>query len=324
MSLIGRHFNIGETVDMSNVSTSNTSLSNCTYEGLESAILFYFCMAMLGSVMTAVTIIVNCVLIATMLSQKLVHKSISNKLLVVLSIFDLLQGISTWPVAAANFVTFHRMDTNCFLLNLNYMLAHNLLTLTIWTIFIVVLEQYIAILHPYFYISNLTFCRLLIPVLVLNILLMTTYIVGRMKMNQKWNDTYNFLALAMGIPIIAAFIYMHTKITYCASQVAKRITNTNKEEGKNIKSRAKAAKSGLIVLLATSACYFPNMCYIIYEKVSRPTPSITTFAKYSTEILGLSSSVVDPLVYYWRLKSLRKASKNMFASCCKSKKVGNK
>ena len=119
-------------------------------------------------------------------------------------------------------------------------------------------------------------------------------------------------------------IYMHVRVIKCATQVAVRIKDTNREEGKMIKSRAKAAKSGLIVLTATLLCYCPNICYIIYEKLSVPTPNITTYIQYPTEILGLFSSVVDPIVYYWRLKSLRKATRDMFASLRKSRRVGQR
>ena len=307
---------------MLNISVSNSFEYGCTRNRL-CAISFYFIIAMLASVMTIVTIVLNCIFIATLLSHKLIHKSISNTFLVVLSLVDLLQGVSTWPVTAANFFMLYRLDINHFLWKLNYIFGYCLIALTVTTIFIIAVEQYIAILHPYFYISNVTFYHLLGPVLVVNLMLLIINIVGKMKLNQKWNEYYNFTFTALGILMLTAFVYMQTKIIHCVSQVAAKITETNKEEGKRITSRAKAARSGLIVLVATLVCYCPNMFCVIYEKVREPTLNITTYVRYPTEILALFSSIIDPIIYYCRLKSLRKATKHMFASLCRCQKLGH-
>ena len=307
---------------------SDTFEAQCSWNSLSylssgDAMSYYFGIAILASTMTVVTIVVNCIFVATMLSQKLTQNSISNKLLLVLSSVDLLQGISIWPVAVAIAVMYSRFNTNCFLIDFNYFLGYHLVGLTIWTIFLITLEQYIAILHPYFYLSNVTFCRLLYPVVVIKVLLMITDIVGKIKLNKDWNNYYNAVVLAMWVPIMVAFVYMHAKIILCASRVAAKITNTNKGEGQKINARAKAARSGLIVLLATLVCYCPSIFYTIYKaKVGKPTPFITTFVQYPVELLVLFSSVVDPTVYYLRLKSLRRATKSMFASLCKSQSVG--
>ena len=158
--------------------------------------------------------------------------------------------------------------------------------------------------------------------LALTSLMTIINILGKMKINQALHKYYNLALATVWCLGMMALAYMHLKIMKCASRVVARITDTNREEGKNIKSRARAAKSGLIVLLATFACYLPNICYVIYVKVSGgPTPFSTTYGRYPAEIIGLFSSVVDPIIYYWRLKSLRKATKDMFISRCKCQRV---
>ena len=315
---------------MSNISVSNISHHQCAVNraillssSSSTAKSYYLSISMLAFTMTPVTVIINCIFMATLLSQKIIYKSLSNKLLMVLCMVDLLQGISTWPITAANSFIFYRFEINCFLLDLNHFLAHCLSQLTVCAIFIVSLEQYIAILYPYFYISSVTFYRLLGPMLASNILMTITNIVGAMKPIKNFYDYYNVTVLALGLPMVMALIYIHLRIIRCASQVAARITTTNKEEGKQIKSRARAAKSGLVVLVATLVCYCPYFCYIVYEKVIGPTAFTTNFIKYPATMFALLTSVTDPIIYFWRLKSLRKATKDMFASLSKSKRVGH-
>ena len=310
---------------MSNLSAFSNDLPLCqrnTYK-LSRVISYYIGYAVLASIMSVVTTVLNGTFIMTMLVQKRIQKSISNRLVMILCIVDLLQGISTWPLTAANFIMFYKTDLNCFLLDLNNLLGYCLVALTWWTIFTVSLEQYIAILYPYFYMSKVTFCRLLSPMVVINILLVIINIVGKTKLKQKWIVYYRFVIPVVGVPMVLVLVYMNLKIIRCASQVASRITDTNKEEGKHIKSRAKAAKSCMIVILATIVCYCPSMWYIIYEKVRKPTPFMKNYIKDPSYISNLFSSVVDPIVYYWRLKSLRKATKDMFALVCNNHGIGH-
>ena len=147
---------------------------------------YFLGFAIFASLISVVTIILNCIFIATMLSIKKMYKSISNRLMTVLSVVDLLQGMSVWPLAAAHYLTIYRLDINCLLLDFMYTLGFNLTWSTVWTILLIALEQYIAILHPYFYIAHVTFYRLLGPMAFLNFLFIIIDIVGRMKLGYFW------------------------------------------------------------------------------------------------------------------------------------------
>ena len=194
---------------MSNVSLIKTFQGNCSWFSVSylssgGTSSYYLGIAMLASVMTVATIVINCIFVATMVSQKLIHKNISNKLLVGLSMVDLLQGISIWPIAALNAVIYSRSNVNCYLIEFNYFLGYHLIGLTTWTIFLIALEQYIAILHPYFYISKVTFHRLLCPVLVMQALRMVIDTVGKLTLGPNWNTYYNSVVLALWLPIMIA------------------------------------------------------------------------------------------------------------------------
>ena len=121
------------------------------------------------------------------------------------------------------------------------------------------------------------------------------------------------------LAIILSLLYMYKKIIVCASRVAANINSNNKEEGRKIQSRVKAAKSSLIILAGTLVCYSPVICNNIYMKLGEQTSYSVIFISYPSQIMALFTSVVDPAVYYWRLSTLRKATRDMFSSMCKSK-----
>ena len=112
---------------------------------------------------------------------------------------------------------------------------------------------------------------------------------------------------------------MYKKINVCASKLAANINSNNKGEGRKIQSRVKAAKSSLIILAGTLVCYSPVICNNIYVKLGEQTSYSVIFISYPSQIMALFTSVVDPAVYYWRLSTLRKATRDMFSSMCKSK-----
>ena len=84
--------------------------------------------------------------------------------------------------------------------------------------------------------------------LLANVLLIISDI---MKLDQIWINFYKVIVVYLVGVVVIALVYMHITIIHCASRVAVQISESNKEEGKQIKTRANAAKSGLIELLAT-------------------------------------------------------------------------
>ena len=284
----------------------------------KNALSYYLCSATFSAVMTLVTILLNCMFLASVLHQKQMRKCISTKLLIVLSLNDLLQGTLLWPLNIVNFSSFYKMQPNCLIQDSLNFVGYHIAAVTMSAIFLVTLEQFIAILHPYFYIENVTFHRLVGPMLLLNSIILLINIPWAIKLIGMWMVYGKLSFLPLIFMIVIGLPYMHTKIIGCAANVAVKITATNKEEGRQIKSRAKAAKSGLVVLIATLVCYSPSIGYNIFILLSEPTPFMTTYIQTTAEILALLSSVVDPVVYYWRLKNIRTATKNMFHSICKN------
>ena len=282
-----------------------------------SALSLYLTHASLACIMAVITITSNCTFLATMFQMR-GQRSISNKLLMTLSTIDLLIGVLAWPLIAALTFQHYKIDVDCYLLEATLSSGYHFAMVTLCTIFLVAFEQYLAILHPYFYISQVTYSRLIWPLIASNSALLLISIIVQSSFRKIWIYFIQILFLPISVVIVVGLVYMYQKIIVCASRVAVRINSTNKEEGRQIKSRVKAAKSSLIILIATLVCYSPVISYNIYKKLENLTPYNMTFFGYSSQIMAMITSVIDPVVYYWRLRSLRKATKDMFSSIFKS------
>ena len=284
------------------------------------ALSLYLSHATLACLMVVITITLNSTFLATMLFQKTGQRSISNKLLMTLSVIDLLIGALVWPLVAAFSFKIYSIDvSSCDFINATIFLGYQFSMLTLCVIFLVALDQYLAILHPYSYISKVTYPRFIWPMIGINSLLLLFSIIVKIKFQKIWINSVQIVFLPIAMVIVASLIYVYRKVVVCVSRITKDINSTNKEEGRQIKSRAKAAKSSLIILIGTLICYLPVICYNIYVRVRGQTSYGVTFIGYPSQIMGLFTSVIDPAVYYWRLSTLRKATKNMFSSICKKK-----
>ena len=283
------------------------------------ALSLFLSLTSLACLMAVITIALNCIFLATILSQKRVQKSIANKLLMTLSFVDLLIGVLVWPLASTINFKNYSIDVNCDLVDVTLFLGYHFGILTLSAIFIVALEQYLAILHPYFYISKVTYFRLIWPIIVFNIIVLLTSIVVKIRIRVIWMHFVEILLLPIAVLIIVSLVYMYKKIIECALRVAANINSINREEGRKIKSRAKASKSSLIILIGTLVCYSPIICYNTYTKIGKQTPYNLIFFGYPSQIIAIFTSVVDPVVYYWRLSALRKATRDMFILMCKIK-----
>ena len=304
---------------MSTTSVLNKSLPICNTDNLQAiftkpALTLYLSTALIACLIVIITIALNCTFLATMLFQSRMQRSISNKLLMTLSTTDLLIGILVWPLIAATSFINYNVDIKCHLSNVTIFLGYHFVLVTLSTVFLVAVEQYLAIIHPYLYISQVTFHRLIYPMLISTSLLLLINMIVIITYKEFWLTYLQIFFVPIGVIIVGALIYMHKKIIECASRVAANINNTNKEEGRQMKSRAKAAKSSLIILVGTLVCYLPIICCNIYEKIFEQTSYSVTFFSYPSHIIAMGTSVLDPVVYYWRLRSLRRATRDMFSS----------
>ena len=288
-----------------------------SYSLTKDARIFYVFLTGVRILMTASTIILNLVFLATLVHHKKTRQKTSSKFLMFLSTIDLLQGATCWPIVTYISISWYNSKQECFWGNMANSVGYGVGFATVSAIFLIALDQYLAILHPFLYVSKVTACRLLWPTVLLNVGLYVINVVGRFKVVEVW-VIYRYLLIALTLLIIMAMICIYARIMQFASMTVTRIVTLNRDEGRQTKTRARAIKSTFIVLVATISCYTPFMAYTVYENLKIPTSFSKTFIRLPFEMLAMSSSVVDPIIYYCRLRSLRIATRAMMYSICRS------
>ena len=297
--------------------TNNTDLS-CTKDlplSPSTAQVYYFCLAGVCSVIAIFAITLNTIFLVTVLHKKSLW-TLSNQLLTLLALIDLIQGLSICPLTLYVAVRLTRVKPACWLMKLLPFLGHSLEFASLSVIFIIAIEQYIAILHPYFHAESVTTGRLIYPATGLNVVVLVISGLARFKVQMCWIICKSLRATIKAILLIL-IIYMYIMISHTAGKTARKITETNLGEGRRIVCRARAMKTSLIVLLSAIICHCPIMAYNVYEHLDNDaTLSYKTYAMLSTHTIGTLNSVLDPLVYFWRMKSLRKAmGETLFLNC---------
>ena len=96
---------------------------------------------------------------------------------------------------------------------------------------------------------------------------------------------------------------------------------TNRTEALQIKQRARATRTSLLILIAFISCYFPLMLPSIYQALGSNSVFLNTYIQITAEAIAVSNSMFDPLVYFWRLRAVRGAAKTLVCSCMEYEKA---
>ena len=282
----------------------------------QEAQLFYLCFLVIRMFVAFFTISFNVIFFVTIVSDKQLQKTIFQNLIMILSLIDLLQGLICWPVTIyINVCWYYIISYSCFWSHIMYSIGYGFGFATVTIIVVLSLDQYLAVVHPYFYAGKVTLGRLCLPLVPLHLALYAFNIAGRFQYHTIW-PVYRFCIAAIILILLLVLAYSHIQTMRHASLAIRKINQTNREEGQRVRSRARAAKSTMIVLVASVLCYLPLVCYSTYEMIGKETAFSRTYLKFSADFLAMSSSAVDPVVFYCRLKTVRTATRRMLQSMC--------
>ena len=281
-----------------------------------SAQAFYIFQTALCTTATVFTILLNIIFLSTMCYKRKL-RTLANKLFILLSVTDLLQGLTVWPMGAAAAHNLHMVVQVCWLLDLVSSLGYILGFMSVTAIFLISLEQFTAIHFPFFHEQNMTITRMVVPFTIMHVVLSIANLMTTFKYEGEW-IIYKSVVSSLGLLLIILMCcVLYPKIMHTATKTATVISKTNVKEGKQIKGRARAAKTGLIILVTLIFCYLPTIVYNIYEYQYNGTTITKTYVKLSLEMASMLNSVLDPLVYYWRLRSVKAATKEMMYHVCR-------
>ena len=281
--------------------------------------MFYIFQTALCVTATVLTVLLNTIFLSTMCYKRKL-RTLSNKLFILLAVTDLLQGLTVWPLAAATAYNLHIVNQVCWLLALVSSLGYILAFMSVTAIFLISLEQFTAIHFPFFHAQNMTIKRIVIPFTIVHVLFSAANLLTTFKYEKEWM-IYKSAVTALGLLLILIMCcVLYPKIMHTATKVARKISQTSVQQGRQINNRTQVAKTGLIILVTLIVCFVPTLVYNIYEYVYNGTTDTKTYVKLPMELVSLLNSVFDPCVYYWRLRSVRSATMEMFSHLCRRNK----
>ena len=111
-------------------------------------------------------------------------------------------------------------------------------------------------------------------------------------------------------------VYFYIKV-WCVSRLIQRdISSKNKEEGERIKKESKAAKTSSLVLLNCVVCYTLKLIFQIWYLFESPTWAI--YSELVSGMIAMTKSTWNPIIYYFRLKAVRKSMQQSIRSICQN------
>ena len=267
------------------------------------------------------TVVANGLYIITLVKKRVLHTP-SNMLLGALALSDVSVGIvadPTWMIRISP-------TSNTYVRKISERASGMMfffILLSFLNITMVSADRYIAIFYPFWYHANAT-CKTHIKAAatVLAISIVIFIPVGIIATIHIPTATYIYITL-IGLSLIVT-CYCNIKI-FCLIRKKGRLVNTvpnetNEETNKQYAARVAHVKSNAVVIAIITAlfviCYMPFTIYFLvrYLGISLNREQ-TVLISYWTIFFMLMNSVMNPIVYYIRMRSIRKAIKELF---CKS------
>ena len=272
----------------------------------------------------------NALFLTAMKRNRTLHK-LSNYLLVCLSVFDLAAGLAVLPAAAVVLYGRGFFTRFCAIERYTQSLGYALASMSFVTIFTITLEEYIAITNPFFHQSNVNFKRIFVFMSV-------SWIVMAVACVICWPNSalWIYFQSATGLIILVTYgtvVFCYTRIFAIARKTQRKIRAScimalpphsrsvshsrkpslrrkslfsSRQSSMPNNNRNKAVITSFTIILAFSVSYLPMSVFSLKRMIWRVSPLEQTVAYEWVQLIALYSSVVSPLVYYWRLREVRR------------------
>ena len=133
--------------------------------------------------------------------------------------------------------------------------------------------------------------------------------------------------------ILAFFLLTTTLLNYKIYVAVRRHSNqiqalqvqqvAQNGEIENVTGARKFAIGTVFVYLAFMVCYLPTLCYLLAFAISGPNTTIKVFHLYSLTLALLTSSL-NPLIYCWKLRHIRRAVMNILRNILRSRNMNRR
>ena len=194
--------------------------------------------------------------------------------------------------------------------------------LSLFNIVSVSIDRYVAVFHPFWYHAKAT-CKthLMVAIAVYAIGIISSIPLAIIFMTNRRIVSYMYIAL-MGLSL-ATTSYCNLKIFSLLKTHTRQVTvstnSANHEtsghfEVRRVQEKNKAATIAIITALFF-LCYTPFTVHLAITDLDKTTYTSSEFLRsYWTNVFVLLNSMLNPIVYYVRVRSVRNAFKAMICN----------
>ena len=235
-------------------------------------------------------------------------RSLTNLLLVSLSVTDLLVGIAAVPLSIAARVTETMKINLCWLQSLSTFTSCFLAPYSAFDISLIGIDRYIAVFYPIAYRQprlrhKYVKVKLTVTLIWLTLVSLLTYYDG--ALNKK-------VIRACVVGLLMCFFIL---IMFCYRTTARRLkVQSNRVTDQSIASIAARKNQRLThqfkvmtaLVCVFLACYIPKLITVIITMMGTSF-EISFIATQWSDLSAFLNSALNPFLYMWRIKDIRRA-----------------
>ena len=261
----------------------------------------------------------NCLVIFVFLSSTVLQKKLCYFLIMLLSCIDLVVVVLIHPLAVLYSISELTRSHICSYEKLYNRSRSLLCGFSGYTLLVMNVERYVAIVHPYFHQRTVTRWKLLLLVGLCWIFMLTSWLIGTqlMVLRRVMTIASVLLFLLLSIPIYARIHVIARKkrkervITPGSCQPTEQSSRRDKDHLRAVKF----AWIYLLIVLCFFICYLPvalanGLEYLELNPGSQSAASLSEFSIWAKTFLTLNSTF-NCLIFFWKTKTLRNESKKL-------------
>ena len=240
-------------------------------------------------------------------------------LLLSMAVSDVGVGLLVQPLYVVITVMFkeNSHDTSRVILGYAYIIATNFLcTASLIGVTALAADRFLAIHLHLRYHEFVTYNRV---VFVVILIWMSSAIIGLLLLWNRWVGLAFVPVISIVCLIVIALFYLkiYLAVKYHTEQIAATQGSDggeiNEEKQRNAEKQKKAAITIFCVYLVLVVCYLPNLV-LACIKLADNKFTISEYLFVSNDLLLFLNSVLNPLIYCWKMKHIRHAVKNILVN----------
>ena len=279
----------------------------------EEAKINYLALAGMASFTGIVSVSLNTIFLLILFQHKSLRTR-SNILLAMLACSDVLTCIFIFPPYISFMIFLDNGQIICEISRFMKVTGYSTTMMSMATLTAITVDLFIAVVKPYVYVIRFQ-PRVMVKVLILMWVLILTLSVISMYVFHAWR-IYMMVAGAVTIILFILMCLLRIKVSkethkMCTVVVPGTIVNCTLQK--------KTLKLASTVLTVFGIIYIPSIIIIVYKTTAGSSSFIKTFVDQWCEMLALTNPLWNPLVYYYRMKMVRKKLRIMLS--CSSNKI---